>query len=356
MYDLQVKDFDADITLDLAQMLGVKSFRLRLSNTFANSDGTYDTSLKNKVDKVVSKMNEFDIEPIGQAMVYPDDSLFKKEDNYSVPTFNDPNYSDFMNCVYLQWKTIASCFPDIKIWEMGNESNASTFFHPNGYQGSYGQISSPGEFSQEESAKVLTDYMFYASKGIHEGNPNARSLMPGLTSFYAKSMSGIQGYIELIYKNIKSNQFPSKTQIKSSNIDDYFNIIGWHPYTEDVDEGWLNGQQNVYSVVKENNDEGRPVIYTEFGFSDYNNGSLESQQIGYFAQAYQYILEDLPFVEKVCAFRMYNCAYAEVWGGLGETAFGHFKEPEGTHGFEPKNKAIMLQELYGGEGNLFKYY
>ena len=54
-------------------------------------------------------------------------------------------------------------------------------------------------------------------------------------------------------------------------------------------------------------------------------------------------------------FRLYQCAYAEVWGGIGEVYFGAFAEPYNSKGFTPRLKALTIQKIYGGKGDLNKY-
>lgn len=57
----------------------------------------------------------------------------------------------------------------------------------------------------------------------------------------------------------------------------------------------------------------------------------------------------MPQVETVCYFRLYDCAYASQWGSGAERSFGLFTEPEEEGGaFAPKQKAVVLQEIFGG--------
>lgn len=82
---------------------------------------------------------------------------------------------------------------------------------------------------------------------------------------------------------------------------------------------------------------------------------VEDMQIEYTELVFEYCENDLPFVESVLSFRLYECEYAATWGGREQTYFGFFREPTGDKGFSPKDKAYKLQEIYGGTGDLAKY-
>ena len=69
-----------------------------------------------------------------------------------------------------------------------------------------------------------------------------------------------------------------------------------------------------------------------------------------------YMIEDMPYVISCCAFRMYQCESATSWGGAYQNFWGYFTENTIlTQGIEPRAKAIALQKLYGGTGDLNKY-
>ena len=105
----------------------------------------------------------------------------------------------------------------------------------------------------------------------------------------------------------------------------------------------------------ENGDEGKKVIFSELGFSDNGVDDVEELQIGYTERVFEYCENELPFVESVLSFRLYECEYAATWGGSQESHFGFFREPTGDKGFSPKAKAYKLQQIYGGSGDLAKY-
>ena len=62
---------------------------------------------------------------------------------------------------------------------------------------------------------------------------------------------------------------------------------------------------------------------------------------------------ELPFVEMLIYFRLYEDTPLEAWGGPSEIYFGMFKEPQ--NGLKAKAKAFAMQEICGGSGDLRRY-
>ncbi len=296
------------------------------------------------------------ISPIGNYIAFPAYTSFRPDTWRSVPRPDDPAYLEWMEAVADMWEKIASLFPEIVYWEVGNEFNANAFFHPNGYIPVPDSLQDgTNGFDYDERITAVTDYMYYATQGVHRGNPKAQSVMPSPGPLN-NSFIAVENFIYDVYDRIKSGQAPCG-DVKSTEPDDYFEVLCWHPYINGaVDEGWLNAQNRIYQAAIDNGDEGKKVFFTEFGFSDDGIADLEEAQIGYFERAYEYCKNDMPYVERVCAFRLYQCSMAETWGGSHEDYYGYFTEPDGNHGFGPKQKALSLQRLYGGVGDLYKYY
>ncbi len=351
----QVRDFNIDTTVDLVSMLGAKSFRFRIPEGFIQSPSQYDSEiyeyLKSASDKFI-KAGVTNL--VGQASLFPAYAGFRPDSSSSVPKPDDENYGEWLNAVTDMWKKVAELFPEIKQWEMGNEFNSNTFFHPNGYTPIEGSLDEGvGGFSKEEQVIAVTDYMYYAAKGIIAANSENIAVMPGLSPI-GLNMKNVQYFVEDVYNRIKSGEAPYG-ETKSTDPDDYFGALCWHPYASKIDDTWLAEQKAVYDVVVENGDEGKKVIFTELGFSDFGMDDTEELQIEYTKKIFEYCQNDLPFLECVMSFRLYECEYAAVWGGKEQTHFGFFREPTADKGFSPKNKAYALQEIYGGKGDLAKY-
>ena len=271
-------------------------------------------------------------------------------DGTSMPARDTTPGSEYMQALdmlYRSWKTMAATFPEITYWEVGNEPNMDAFLHPTDYVATNGSA----VYTMSEKAAIATDMMYYAAKGVKEGNPDAIVVMPGLAASDYMKNGVVANFLQAIYDNIKSGKFGEG----STNTDDYFDVVAWHPYTSEVstatDEAWVAANNAAYEVVKANGDDGKKVFFTEFGFSDMGSAEVDKQCAQYFKDTFAYI-EDMEYVGCVIAFRLWNDT-SSTWNGPVEKYFGLFYEP--TDGWTPKERAWALQEIYGGTGELDKF-
>lgn len=352
----QVNGFSLETTVGLVSALGATSMRFRLTDDFLIEPDNYDEEEYKYLKKAASDLKTAGVTNlVGQACVIPKYSDFRiTTSGNTAPRPSEDGYLSYMYALEEMWEAIAGLFPEIIKWEVGNEYNSNVFLHPNGYKSVSGSLSEgSGGFTDDEHVKVVTDYVYYASRGIKKGNPNAKCVLPGLAPLN-NSLATVEYFLSDMYAYIKSGNAPSG-DVKSTDPDDYFDYLCWHPYTNKVDETWLKENNKIYQVAIDNGDEGKPVIFSEFGFTDSGNDERQEVQCEYIERAFGYMLNDMPYLETCMEFRLFNCAYAEVWGGIGETYFGAFKEPANGVGFSPRKKAYTLQKIYGGTGDLKKY-
>ena len=364
-YRYTVNGFDMEITADLLGMLGVKSMRFRIPQSFMTTAGQYDEGAYQYLKNAIQLLKENGVELlIGLIDYFPSDTSFIQDSNRSVPHLDDPAYDEWMDSLTALCKSTCELFPEITIWEMGNEMNSGNFFHPNGYSKPSGSISgagATGAFEYEEQVQVYTDYMYYAAKGIHQANQNNQAFTSGFAFTTPGSYASIEYFIRDFYDLIKEGAAPSNVDAseRSTNPRDYFDGFCWHPYVpsgKGISRDWLDGNNRIYKAIIDNGDEGLPVAFTEFGFHDDGDPELEEIQTEYMQTAYNYMINDMPYVISCCAFRMYQCQFATSWGGAYQNYWGYFTENTSeTLGIEPRQKAIALQQLYGGEGDLYKY-
>ncbi len=352
----QVRGFDLDKAANLVGAVGAKSFRLMIKGAFEHADG-YDTTLVNYYQSAITKLKANGVKHIiGMCMVFPTNTGFTPDSPYSAPRTNDSSYVDWLLAVSDTWELIASTFPDVDYWEMGNEFNANVFYHPNGFDGSFGSEGTGG-FTQAELIEQNVNYMYYASLGIKRGNADATTVMPGYSPGAGGLASGaLASFVDGIYDSIASNNYPHGAS-PSTDPDDYFEVLAWHPYigTGGVNAGWESANDAIYQAAVLHGDGAKPVFFTEFGFTDYGDSATELLQIQDMDAAFNYAKTTMTYVKNITAFRLFECEFAVNWGGLGEVHFGYFKEPVGTTGFSPKAKAHALQTLFGGTGNLSQY-
>ena len=405
-----VNAFNTEKSIDLAGALGAKSFRMwflasDIFTGFSYSKVTTDAMIssisKNTVayfNEVFDRMKEVGIEEItGMAHILPVTESTKPSNQHYVPHFDSPDYQIFLDKTELMWKTLASTFPQITIWEVGNETNHSFMEYAD------------REMTYLERAKVTIDIMYYANRGIKAGNPNAMTITPGfapVTSYLLEDgtkvtenngIDSITYFMELIYANIASGKFPTGLQA-DTNPDNYFQGVAWHPYdlgkypyanTNDPKEGkfdinlWIDANNRCYEVMKNNGDGDKEVWFTEFGLTskkdslfqttaddmdhkiyhvdgkyykttdDYENIQAE------FVRAYFDAMESdkMHYVHACHFFRLYGCTVDYSWNGFTVLYYGMFFEADERlgRGFYPRQKAYVIQEIYGGTGDLMQF-
>ena len=405
-----VNAFSTEKSIDLAGALGAKSYRMwflasDLFSGFSYAKVTTDSMItsisKNTVayfNEVFDRMQSVGIEEItGMAHIFPVTESTTGGTGHLVPHFDSPDYQIFLDKTELMWKTLASTFPQITIWEVGNETNHSFMEY-------YDR-----EMTYLERAKVTIDVMYYAKRGIEAGNPDAIAITPGfapVTSYLledgtkVKENNGIDSityFMELIYENIAGGNHPTGLAA-DTDPDNYFDGVAWHPYdlgtypyanTNDPQEGkfdvrlWVDANNRCYEVMKNNGDGDKEVWFTEFGLSSKKTSLLETTaddmdyKVYYVDQKYyktpewyeemqaEFVREyfkamesdEMHYVHACHFFRLYGCTVDYSWNGFTVLYYGMFFEADERlgRGFYPRKKAYVIQEIYGGTGDLMQY-
>jgi hypothetical protein len=359
--NFQVIGFNSNIAIDLLKATGTKTIRLMLPQSIFTKYAMYGENdfeieldsdivayFKNVIkDLIAAGINHI----ICEAAIYPKPEGFNGGYvNLSVPERDDECYYNWCLLMQKQWQIIAATFNEITYFEMGNETNTHSYMSK--YSGE--------TYSLIELAAINTDLMYYASKGIKEGNSKAYSVTPGFSSLgtmsvYSDELTSV-GYsialfVEEIYKNIISGNFPYGEN-KSADVDDYFQAIAYHPYELTHWQDFSANNKRLYSIIEKYDDVKRKVFITEMGWADNNENSLLEEQIIKINQLYSICKNELDFIESVCYFRLFNCKYASNWGSFYETTYGLFNEPDNLNGFVPKMKATEIKKIFGGAGDL----
>ena len=309
--------------IDLMKDLGVKSHRFWFragSNGYDNKESFF--SLKDnqlvinndfvqRVNFVVDKLLEAGVEHITFDVCWMYGMTANGQYKYygaGIPLMTSSDYLPFMEIIKYQFSIISKTFPEIEYFEMGNEMNILEL-----------RDADDNILPYTELAKLVTDFSYYAMQGIKEGNPNAKGVLNGLaeTSFrydeaFKKVRYSTKGgaevvaeFIDLIYQYIESEEYPSCASIKSKRIEDYFDVLAWHPYGAYSSEVWKDYNDTVYATVKKHNDNGRPVFCTEFGFQ--RNDQFRGEE---YVNIYSNISET-PYIEVVHIFILSNVVWNE---------------------------------------------
>lgn len=346
LYFAQFNGIEIDKSVSLINALGTKSWRCSMSATTILSDSkTVNKAAADEYHSIIKKIKLAGVNQIiviNHSWFWPDTGAIS--DGCAVPERNLKSGSKYMKFLAMYketWYTMAKEFPEITYWEVGNEPNHDPFLHKLGYLKDKSAV-----FSFKEKANITTDMLYYASKGIHEANRNALVVLPGLAPVGGMEAKAIDNFLEVIYKNIQSGKWGSKKN------NDFFEVLCWHPYTfgNQPDDTWVEQNNNIYNIAKKYGDDGKKVLFTEFGFTDMGNAEADETQGKWLKDAFSLIKLKMPYVESMHIFRLFEDESAVAWGGSGEIYFGLFREPH--NGFGPKAKAYAVQQAFGGKGAL----
>lgn len=285
--------FDAVRSLNVTRLRETTWMSLLLVNeTSLNVTG------KEALDWVISNMTAINVTVMGMSQDFPNWMRgIVDNDSQVVPYRNATIGSDYMK--FLQrynesWQTLASSFPNIATWEIGNEYNADPFLHPQGYN----RTTNSPSFTIVEKAEIATDLLYYGSSGVHLGNPNATTVLGGLSP--GSRLSEIADFLEKIYDNIESGLWPS------SDSNDYFQIACWHPYlwTEEPNStNWVDPDQAIYEVMNSHGDGGKRVVFSEFGYNDNETESGRANVAIYLNETFE-LAHDFQWLDTIYWFRL----------------------------------------------------
>jgi hypothetical protein len=230
---------------------------------FDENGTSLNRTVAERVKAIVMEAKSRNITVMGMAQDFPSWMTGIYGDQQCIPRRNlteGSPYRIFLEKYENSWKMLAEAFPEIELWEMGNEYNLPQFLHPKGYN----KTESSTWFNYTETVDIVTDLLYYGSRGIKAGNPNATTVMCGLGPG-ENGINDIRDFLDSIYKNIKSGRWPS------TNPDDFFEVACWHPYIgtqKPIEQNWINPNIEIHNVMVYHGDADKPVIFSEFGYSD----------------------------------------------------------------------------------------
>ena len=261
-----VSDFDQEKTTDLVEMLNAKSYRMWFGNDMFEGwrwnapldEFVISTSTKESYNKILSDLREagvMEITGMGHYLpVVP--STVSDGMNYYVPVRGSEDYQEFLDKIYEIWYQMALTFPQVDVWEIGNETNHTYIKYVDYTYVSY-----------DELAAINTDMLYYAFKAIKDANPKAKVITPGFApvSSYHNSntnneneditkvdygIDSIAIFLDKIYNNIKSGSYPYHNNSKYVNEyktdpDYYFDGVAYHPYDIGTNS---NSNQDLFCI------------------------------------------------------------------------------------------------------------
>ena len=358
-------EIDAMEAIDLIDAVGFGAFREWMHIPVLLSDPeTLRPEAYRMFTKTLDRMAEKDIEVTGMSHEWFLPEGCRQRSGCAAPKRDlTPGslYMQMLEMLSKSWETIARAFPQVPMWEVGNEWGANTFLHPDGFR----EDNFRWHFTQDEKADIAVDLMFWSAQGIRKGNPNAKvvSFSPcrvseeqgGDLPYYLPANYAMAQLFDRIYSRIQSGKY------WSTNTDDYFDAVAYHPYvSHDVppDDLWKDVGDAVHRVMEHYGDGRKQALITEFGYTDIFDAEKERRHAEYYRDIFR-MCGEMPYLRTLHVFRLYE-QYSMLEhnepnsiGGAYEVTFGIFTEP--NRGQLPRQKAIELQKLAGGTGDLYMH-
>ena len=270
-------------------------------------------------------------------------------------------YMQMLEMLEQSWFTMVSQFPQVPMWEVGNEWNIFFLSRDDAKPLPNGMHGSTENFTLSQRADIAVDMMYFAAKGIRRANPNAKVVMfspcPNQEDlpWFVPAGYGIALMMDMIYSRIRSGDF------WSTETDDYFDVVAWHPYTTHdapPDDVWKEINDAAYRVMQKYGDGHKKVLITEFGYTDSGDPEKEKRHAEYYQRIFAY-MQQMPYIHAFHIFRLFEDARMSenwkpgMWGGPYEQYFGIFREPK--NGLTPRTKAIEIQKLIGCKKDLWRF-
>lgn len=350
---------------DMAGALGVRSFRMWVSYDQLYSVDENDVLIPNRaklsiIRDAVDKLKAAGVKDflaMTSSFVYP--TNYSTTTSYVVP---DPYeeydmYIRFLKMQQQAYTLFATDFPEVCYYEPVNEPEMATVIHKNGYtSGANDAVNTDYLYTQQEKVYILADLCWYATKAVQAVNPEAKVTTPSLCS-----LGTTPAFLDDLYKAIESSAVPVGQEKSDVDPDNYFQILNWHPYTfgmDSVSEMWIDFQNSIYEVAIQHGDGGKPVWFTEFGWTDYGQETKMQTIADAFVEFFDTVKAKMPYVQTVMIFRLTNLYTQDA--GDAENNFGiMYNKDDPLHGGAPKPVAVALAKYIRGEDadltNLYKY-
>lgn len=339
--------YDYHSVIDAMKDMGVQNLRLWLHCDYFMTDPmTFHEEKLARYQEYVDYVRSKGISVIGMNHHW----FSGTDDSMATPMRNMTEgsaYQHFLLAYETTWYNLVKAFPEIELWEIGNEWNNDVFLRPFAYK------DQGLTFTVTEKARICLDMLYYASRGIHRANPDAITMLGGLADIDCGSWFNAKSFLNKLYEEIKTGNYPS------TDPDYFFQTVAWHPYWgtegDGVTDRWIQYNLDIYEVIKKHEGHDKPVYFTELGYSDLGIPERDVKGAQILKDMYTVVQEQMPFVQTVNWFRMFDDANAINWGAESEMYNGLFYERGKENGFSLKEKGKAYYEIAGGTGDMSKY-
>ncbi len=164
----------ASAYLDLIKGMGCNAYRSWMHITDVLEDPqTPNEKIVERHRQLLNRAAELDIEVTGMSHEWFLPETCRQGKGHAMPPRDLTSGSDYIKALEMleeSWRTMAALFPQVAIWEVGNEWNLNAFLHPDGFLDT--DMSQP--FTADEKMDIAVDMQYFAAKGVRAGNPKAK--------------------------------------------------------------------------------------------------------------------------------------------------------------------------------------
>lgn len=263
-----------------------------------NNTGLNQTGV-NKLNEIIMEAQSHNITVLGMVQDFPN-WMTGIGDVYCIQQFvpdrdlaEGSPYDIFLKEYTQSWRDLVGTFPNITEWEIGNEYNLDEFLHPKDYPDK--------NFTIDEKVEITMDLLYFGSKAINETNPKATTVLGGLGGL--DDLTNISTFLNMLYERIENIAYHPYTN--STDPDDFFHVVSWHPYlsTNPPNQTWINQNEVIHNVMVAHGDEGKPVIFSEFGYSDNSTGLDETQVAERLNDTYK-LAQDFSWLDAIYWYKL----------------------------------------------------
>ncbi len=319
---------------DLAQVEAYKNYFAKLK-----ANGT---------DKIIAMSNEY-LLPYG----YNPWSAYANNGNV-VPYGGDTYYEAWLGLIYEYYYQLATLFPEISYFEVGNEVDFSVYYE-NAGEKTYVYIKANGDgINSDGAAKITADVMFRATKAIKKVNAANKVLFPGLAAGDTAQITSAKAFLTKVYNVISKSEVDNGAYEYSTNFNDYFEILAVHPYPykDGNTEQWVRDLNSIYNLCATTRGHKVRVWLTEFGIP-YDGGNTASswttEQLNTNLTKFLDEMNKLDYIDAVVWFRLCDL-YEKDWNER-ENIMGLFysKSDPVNNGAAKVTAKVVYKWLYGKE-------
>ena len=296
--------------------------------------------------------------------VYPYDYAHCSANCAPDPTDEADVYKTWLEMQYQAFKLIAKEFPEITLWECGNEYDLDTFLYKNGLKDeeSWGPLESARDytFTNTQKAYITADICYLASKAFKLYNPENQIVMPGMSKYAADksndhitlSTANKKFYFEEFYKHIESGNLPTLETEKVTDPDKYFDIIAYHAYASSVAD-FETYNDTLMATAAAHGDGDKRIWITELGFTEENFGGRGTEDaqnaIATLADGMLTSLEQDKYKDLIETVHFFRLSDTEglIESNVKESCFGIYYSPNAeTNANVAKPVAVTLYNYF----------